>query len=562
MAYKCQNCGGNLYYNISGKDLKCESCDSVFPLGELPVPEFGDNVRIAQDHMKAVELKKNETAEEHVHFDYQVGMPVVSFVCKNCGAELLSPDESIISYCSYCGSEAMLEGRLTEEVKPKYILPFQQTKTQCKNIYKNRTEKMFFLPKELKDPKYLERFRGTYIPYWMYKVDFPDDITLEAKKTSQSGKMITESTYEIDATVDGSYEGVPYDASSCFDDTISDMLMPFDKKKLQEFHPGYLAGFYADRADVPSEKYYSDAEGRAIVNAFEDVSRSVRKNHLMNVDSLKDKDKKNLFHPEIQDSFTSLFPIWFLTWRNKKRVAYAIVNGQNGRISCDLPVDMKKFGLSTLGTAALIFLLLTLFVSMTAKTALMICSIITTVALGFFRIEAREIRDRENHIFDKGYFVKGREVKMKEKKREKIRNKKKAVDKNKGTILTAMGVLLLIAFIFNTNELSAYDKLLVVTSICFVIGTAFAIMGRSALRYVREKSIRLFNFVAWAALVGAFVIAAWNPVDDIYYYFGCLGCGLGAALGSFGLINYYNLLTTRPIPTFFDREGGRDNEKE
>lgn len=531
MAFKCPNCAGNLFYSIPDKKLKCESCDSLIPLGDIPVPEFS----------------------------------VYSFVCNSCGAELLSPDESMISYCSYCGSEAMLEGRLSEEIRPKYILPFQQTKDQCKNTYRKRTEKMFFLPKELKDAEYLERFRGTYIPYWMYQIDFPEPVSYEATKKTRKGGKITETTYEVEAEVNGSYEGIPYDASSCFDDTISDMLMPFDKKKLVDFHPGYLAGFYADRADVPAEKYHSDASHRAESNAFDAISLSSMKTDKLDIKRTSRKVESASVKADIKDDFTALFPIWFLTWRNKNRVAYAIVNGQNGRISCDLPVDMKKYALSTVITAAVLFALLSLLVSMTARTALMICSVLTVIALGFFKGEAREIRDRENHIFDKGYFVKDREVKMKEKKREKIRAKK--LFKSKKTLPTVLllggGLIVYVIWTFLTsNEFSPSDKLLFVTFTCAVVGSVLAFLGRSSLRYVREKSIRLFNFITWAALIFAFAIAAWNPVEDMYYYLGCLGCGLGAALGSIGLIKYYNLLTTRPLPTFFDREGGRDNAKE
>ena len=80
--------------------------------------------------------------------------------------------------------------------------------------------------------------------------------------------------------------------------------------------------------------------------------------------------------------------------------------------------------------------------------------------------------------------------------------------------------------------------------------------------YIKEKTMALYNLIAWAAIVGAFFVAAWEPVYDYYYYIACALCGLGAAITSVGLIRYYNLLTTRPIPTFFDREGGRDNAKD
>ena len=61
------------------------------------------------------------------------------------------------------------------------------------------------------------------------------------------------------------------------------------------------------------------------------------------------------------------------------------------------------------------------------------------------------------------------------------------------------------------------------------------------------------------ALIAAFWIAVWNPVDDYFYYAGSLICSGASALLSVGLIKYYNLLSTRPLPSFYDRKGGNDN---
>ena len=561
MAFKCPNCAGKLHYSISQKKLRCDYCDSAFPINNFDVPEFkeGESPKISLPPQD-VSLGKNEVAEEYV----MDGMTVTSFVCKSCGAEIISPEESIVGYCSYCGSESALESRLDTEIKPKFIMPFVQTKEACKKVYQDRTKGMMFLPSDLKNPEYLERFRGTYIPYWMYRVDFPEPVNYEAMKKKRSGDLVTETTYDVVAKIDGEYEGVPYDASSCFDDTISDMLMPFDKKNLVEFHPGYLAGFYADRADVPPSKYFDDVLSRAGENGVDAMDKDVQKHYKMEANTSEKYSLHKDISATIEESYTALLPIWFLTWRNKNRVAYAIVNGQNGRLSCDLPVDMKKFYLSTLGTAAALFLLLTFLASMTARTALIICSIIAVIAIGFMEDESREIRDRENHIFDKGYFVKDRQVKMKEKKREKIRTRGKIEGKlwTIGRFVFLAVIAVIINMLYDSGDASPSDILLVVTFICLIIGTISAVKARSALRFVREKSIRIVNLVAWLPLAVSFAIAAWNPVEDYYYYLGCIACGVGAALTSIGLIKYYNLLSTRPIPTFFDREGGRDNAKE
>ena len=45
----------------------------------------------------------------------------------------------------------------------------------------------------------------------------------------------------------------------------------------------------------------------------------------------------------------ALFPVWFLTWRKNDRVAFLVMNGETGKISADLPVDIRRF---LLGSAA------------------------------------------------------------------------------------------------------------------------------------------------------------------------------------------------------------------
>ena len=50
-------------------------------------------------------------------------------------------------------------------------------------------------------------------------------------------------------------------------------------------------------------------------------------------------------------------------------------------------------------------------------------------------------------------------------------------------------------------------------------------------------------------------------IDFLNPFFTKQLCAFGAAVTSFGLIRYYNLLATRPLPSFYDRTGGNDDAK-
>ena len=539
MAFECPKCRGDLYYNIKRGKLKCSHCDS-----EIIVKDYD---------------LKNDAEESQSEYG------VTSYLCKDCGAELLSPDNSIVSYCSYCGGEAILEGRITKEVRPEFIIPFKKSKEECKEVYNKRISKLLYLPNELKNPDHLEKFRGTYLPFWLYGVNFPDDIVIEATSKKKSGKYYIESTYDVGTSVEGDYQGIPYDASSCFDDTISDMLMPFEKKDLKPFQTGYMAGFYADKADVPVERYSEDVKNRAADAAMDVIDSSVHRSEGLDVKLPSEGTRRDSLNPTITGYSAALFPVWFLTHRNKDRVAYAIVNGQNGRLSCDLPVDLRKYAVGAGLISAVIFALLTFFVSMTARMALALCSVIAVVVMSLFVGEAIEIRNAENHVKDKGFFVRGRDVLMPYEKRRRAREKKFHPPKASTFVVSVVAIIVFVAICLSVGvgiAASAHTnpatKLLLVTSITMIFAVILLVIGAKALHYVEEKSLKIFHFMPFLGVLGAFATAVMNPVEDIYYYTACIVCAFCAAVASVGIIAYYNLLATRPIPDFFDREGGND----
>ena len=52
---------------------------------------------------------------------------------------------------------------------------------------------------------------------------------------------------------------------------------------------------------------------------------------------------------------SSMFPVWFMSYRNGDRITYATVNGQTGKVAADLPIDIKKYLLFSGVLALIIF---------------------------------------------------------------------------------------------------------------------------------------------------------------------------------------------------------------
>ena len=532
---KCPNCGGTLYFDIRSQKLKCQSCDTT---------------------MEVREYKEDNAAKENIIEGARM------YTCRNCGAKLISANSEAVSYCNYCGSEAILESEMKGVKRPKYIMPFRIDKQECKQIYEKELSGRLYVPKEFKDPEFIERFRPFYIPYWMYNIGFrKDPFTVEGHRTYTQGSDTIDETYEVTVQLDANVLGVPQDASRNFDDAIAEDIAPFSRKYLYNYYPGYMAGMYADAPNVEPELYKEEVIAKAAKEA-EDKLRSGVSGISLDLPSRR-KDLETLLDAHYISEETIYLPVWFLTWRKNDRVAYAVVNGESGKIHIDLPADIGRFVRYTLAAAAVLFMLLTIFVSVTSRFVLWFAALLVYLVGIRYHKELKQIRNRENHVFDKGYLLSDDEkLPMSEKKRSKARRKARRDDGSVGMLVRTSIMFLVFALFGLTGEL--YDVMvsqtgaLALTSIVVVLETVRFFKQLSVARYLKNKRSVFISILGLCAVWYAEIVAYTMPVKDWWYYLGGLICLLAAGLMSVDLIARYNETSTRPLPSFYERTGGND----
>ena len=89
--YLCLGCGSNLRFDIATQRLKCDSCENSYDVREY-------------DEIKYKEDTSMETPEDKAFYDSVV------LSCPHCGGEVITNDENTVaSYCSYCGASVVLE---------------------------------------------------------------------------------------------------------------------------------------------------------------------------------------------------------------------------------------------------------------------------------------------------------------------------------------------------------------------------------------------------------------------------------------------------------------------
>lgn len=371
----CPNCGGNLKFDIPSQQLSCEHCHTLFD------PYDFDG--------------KTSDAEESKTFDGDYEVTI--FTCPQCGGEILSTDNAAAGFCSFCGASTILYSRISHEKRPNYIIPFQKTKEQCKEAYARRMKHSIFAPKELRDPSYIDSFRGIYMPYWAFYISQKGSLSLNGKKTSRRGDYIITDHYALTGDLDAYYKGLSYDASSSFDDNISEELAPYNLKGMKAFTPAYLSGFYADTSDVDAKVYQGDAEYTASAETTERIASDGTF-----ADFTMDTIRPEQLHTKTETIDSTMFPVWFLSYRKKDRVAYATVNGQTGLVVADIPIDPKRYLLGSLLLAIPIFALLAWSAFLQPSSLVMTTLLLSLLSIGVYCYECVSIHQKDTGANDRG----------------------------------------------------------------------------------------------------------------------------------------------------------------
>lgn len=561
--YQCPGCGGRLVFDIPSQQLMCDHCSTKYD---------------------PYAISKEQDAEESHEYDVTV------FKCPNCGGEILSTDNTAANFCSFCGASTILTSRVSKQQRPGYIIPFSKTKEDCKQAYKKMVRHAWFAPKELKDEKFIDGFRGIYMPYWTYYITQKGPMCLSGSKSHRRGDYIYTDYYDITGDLDCQYKGLSYDASSSFDDSISEAIAPYDVKNMNPFTPSMLSGFYADTADVAPDVYRADAKNVAVDETYSYVKRSA---HLGSVqlDNYQGDIERRLSTKVVAQDRT-MFPVWFLSYRNKDRVAYATVNGQTGKAAADLPVSLMRYFIGSVILAIPIFLMLNSSFTLRPKTTLGIASIIALFTIILYVLELKKIYKKDRQLDDKGRMYAGSAINVNEspgarrKREEQLagdiadaidkgrrearaygrKNKRRTTRTNMAVVTMIISLmccvfpmlyvyLQMMSIFYGSGDIGAGFSISV---ICLITGIVLTLVNHKTFKMITNKKIS-GNIGSLAAMAIASVVLWINPVSDLYYYGAVIAELIAIMYTIMDLIRYYNVLATRKLPQFDNYSGGDDN---
>ena len=326
-SYNCPCCGGPLKFSGESGKLECAACGNSFETEALEMmnpAESGERITFAH------------TAER-----FQAGESgVQGYVCKNCGAELMAEETTTATECPYCGSPTILPDRIDGGMKPEKVIPFVVTKEQAQKQFEDYFKGKRLLPNIfLNGRNRISEMRRLYVPYWLFDCDAHADIVYDAEKrrTERKGEWeITRTAhYAVRRRGNMRFEDIPVDGSVRLDDKLTESLEPYDLSAAIPFQSAVLAGAMADHADADCE----ECEKRAVERVESSVAQTIRET-VKGYTSVTERARS--IHTENGRAAPALMPVWLITTEKEGKTYTFAINGQTGKLTCDVPADRKK----------------------------------------------------------------------------------------------------------------------------------------------------------------------------------------------------------------------------
>jgi len=374
VAYKCPNCASPLTYDGASGKMICAACDSQFDQEAIEVLNAPEESGTVDFVTPTEEYSASDAAQ------------MQAYHCKSCGAELVTEGTTTATECPYCGSPTILPDRIDGGIRPEMVVPFVITKDQAQKAFEDYFKGKKLLPNIFKKDNRIAEMRKLYVPYWLFDCDAEGDITYNAEKrrTQRTGEweVTTTEYYVVRRAGRMSFENIPVDGSVKLDDKITESLEPYDLTKAVPFQPTVLSGAMADHADVDAEA----CEKRAVERVENSMIHSLR-NTVHGYDFVRERSK----HIAASGGKVTpvLLPVWLITTKKDDKVYTFAINGQTGKLTCDVPTDKGKAFLwgagafaGVFGMAALVLYLLKMLGSGTLLMAGIAALIAALVVVG------------------------------------------------------------------------------------------------------------------------------------------------------------------------------------
>ena len=327
--FNCPQCGATTAFNVQGGGLTCAHC------GYFEAPSkaiVGKGAQEFEFTVKTMQLSAQGWGNIRNEID-----------CQNCGAKTSVPIETLTHTCVFCGSNKVIQRAASQEIlRPRFLIPFKFETNQCKGIVHKWLGADWMLPSKLNEISKNVDFNGVYLPFWTF------DSNADAHWRAEVGHEKTERYFEngewkTRTVIVWKWESG--NVSKFFDDLIingTDRLSElhferinnFDLNELSEYEPKYLAGIQAKSYDIALEAAWEKSRHKMREKTRQACRNQASTARIRNFSMSLDFSEESWRY--------ILLPIYLAAYEYEGKPYQVMINGQNGDISGQRPVDWTK----------------------------------------------------------------------------------------------------------------------------------------------------------------------------------------------------------------------------
>lgn len=355
---ECPNCGDNLQFDIRSQAFPCDSCRSVFTFEQLEALVPSDQQTSIWETAQAADWEREGGEAYQMDGGAYDSAQLESQECPRCGAEIVVEAGTAASFCLFCNGHAVVANKLRmDEKAPHRLIPFQITREEAEESYRNMCKRKPFLPKAFRARDHLGDFRSMYVPFQLYSSPCNGGISAvctDVTTWSDSDYIYTRTdTYDVHRAGTLRFENMPFDSSERMDDRLMHIIEPYDLDLLTAFSMHYLSGHSVASPDTPPEHTMVRYRERTAAETERALRDSIKSYNSVQVAS------RNLSLGDVQAEYV-LLPVWMLVTHYKEKPYIFALNGQTGKRTGALPTSglqvLKWLGLIWLGLTLLGFL--------------------------------------------------------------------------------------------------------------------------------------------------------------------------------------------------------------
>ena len=350
--FRCTACGADRVFDPASGKLRCGGC------GALEAITGGSQVT---EHDLDTALREAAHAPQG-----QLSATALSISCTGCGATVQFEPPQVAGQCPFCAAKLVAQAKAADpSIAPGAILPFATRQEQANQQVRSWIESRWFAPNALRQLALVQGLNGVYVPFWSFSCTTESDYTgergdayFEAVTRRVGGQTITEQVrlvrwYGRQGHVSRQFENLLVPATTSVQRIQLNDLDPWDLDKLTAYEPAYLAGFQAQRYQVPLEEGFASARELMRPGIESSVRRDIGGDE-QRIHSLQTAFRETAFRHV-------LLPIWIGAYHFNGKVFQVMVNARTGEVQGDRPYSALKIALLVVAIAAAIAVIALLY---------------------------------------------------------------------------------------------------------------------------------------------------------------------------------------------------------